>query len=111
VQDALIAADRLFEILDLEREPADALAPLPATAPGDIRFRGVKFRYGNRRPVFESLDLDIPNGRVTALVGESGSGKSSIAAILHKLYPMERGSVRIGDLELRDIHPDSLRVR
>ena len=109
VQDALIAADRLFEILDLEREQTDGLVPLTPELAGDIQFRAVRFRYGSRRLVFDGLELDIEHGRVTALVGESGSGKSTVAAILQKLYEVESGSVRIGQLELRDIDPGSLR--
>lgn len=109
VQDALIAADRLFEILDLEREESEAGMELSPEGMGDVRFEEVGFRYGTRVEVFRGLSLTIPRGRLTAVVGESGSGKSTLAALLQKLYPVEAGRVRIGEWDLRYVHTDSLR--
>ncbi|HET8656511.1 MAG TPA: ABC transporter transmembrane domain-containing protein, partial [Longimicrobiaceae bacterium] len=64
VQDALIAADRLFEILDLDGEEDPGGAELTAERTGDIAFQGVYFRYGTRRAVLQGLDLVIPRGRL-----------------------------------------------
>jgi ATP-binding cassette, subfamily C, bacteriocin exporter len=110
VQDALIAADRLFEILDLDREESvQHRVELTAAAVGTIRFEAVRFRYGTRNEVFDGLDLVIPHGSVTAIVGESGSGKSTLASLLHKLYPLDSGRIRIGSLDLDHISSESLR--
>lgn len=112
VQDAVIAADRLFEILDLERENADDhenQIELTAEHIGDIHFNNVTFRYGTRMPVFEGLNLEIPKARFTAIVGESGSGKSTLMAILQNIYPLSQGNVSIGKYDLKYIRTSSLR--
>ena len=109
IQDALIAADRLFEIMDLDQEEEENKTVLKADQIGDIRFQDVHFRYGSRTDVFQGLTLTMEAGKVTALVGESGSGKTTLVNILQKLYPVESGSVRIGDLHLEHIRADSLR--
>jgi ATP-binding cassette subfamily B protein len=109
MQDALIAADRLFEIMDLERESQTGAVTLDRARIGDIRFEHVAFRYGSRGHLFRDLSLEIPHGRLTAIVGESGSGKSTLAALLQRIYPVERGHIRIGDLDLAYVSPESLR--
>jgi ATP-binding cassette subfamily B protein len=109
VQDAMIASDRLFEIMDLERESDENQIELTADKIGDIRFEHVDFRYGTRLNVFEDLSLSIPNGKFTAIVGESGSGKSTLMAILQNIYPIQKGNVSIGKYDLKYISTVSLR--
>ena len=109
MQDALIAADRLFEIIDLEREQVEDKTPLTRDMMGDISFRDVHFRYGTRVNVFEGLDLDIKAGHITAVVGESGSGKTTLLSLLQNIYPLQSGNIAIGGLDLRYITLDSLR--
>lgn len=109
IQDAMIAGDRLFEIMDLEKEKEGKRVQLKPELLGDITFENVKFRYGSRVTVFESLNLTIPQGQVTAFVGESGSGKTTIINILQKLYPLDEGRVLIGDINLEYIETKSLR--
>lgn len=109
VQDAVIAADRLFEIMDLERENDENQIELTADKIGDIHFEHVYFRYGSRAPVFEDLNLTIPQGKFTAIVGESGSGKSTLMAILQSIYPIQKGNVSIGKYDLKYIRMASLR--
>lgn len=109
IQDAMIAADRLFEIMDLEKEKEGKQIELNPELIGDIQFEDVKFRYGSRVTVFENLNLTIPKGKVTAFVGESGSGKTTIINILQKLYPLDDGRIRIGDINLEYVENKSLR--
>ena len=109
VQDAVIAADRLFEIMDLERENDENQIDLSPDKIGDIHFEKVSFRYGTRVNVFENLNLTIPKGKFTAIVGESGSGKSTLMAILQNIYPIHEGNVRIGNYDLKYISNASLR--
>lgn len=108
IQDALIAADRLFEIMDLEIDNAEGI-DLDFECVGDIHFENVSFRYGTRELVLEQVDFLIEHGRMTAIVGESGSGKSTAMSILQKLYPVESGVVRIGRYDIRHIRSESLR--
>ena len=109
LQDALIAADRLFEIMDLERESTTGAIALDRTMVGDVRLEHVSFRYGSRATLFHDLNLVIPCGQLTAIVGESGSGKSTLAALLQRIHPVTGGRIRIGDLDLAHATPESLR--
>lgn len=109
VQDAVIAADRLFEIMDLEQEQEDTQIDLTSDKLGDIRFEKVSFRYGTRVNVFEELNLTIPEGKYTAIVGESGSGKSTLMSLLQNMYPIQSGSISIGQYNLKYINNTSLR--
>ncbi|OKS85915.1 peptidase domain-containing ABC transporter [Mucilaginibacter polytrichastri] len=110
VQDALIAADRLFEIIDLETEKydKDKILLMPDML-GDINFNNVSFRYGTRQMVFENLSLTIKLNQNTAIVGESGSGKSTLLSVMQNLYPVTTGSITIGGFDLKHVNNDSLR--
>lgn len=110
IQDALIAADRLFEIIDLETEASNEnKVTLTPELVGDIAFNNVSFRYGTRTTVFEGLNLTIEKGSSTAIVGESGSGKSTLLSLLQNLYPLKEGNITIGGLDLQHISNRSLR--
>ena len=109
IQNAFIAADRLFEIMDLDRERNDSQIEISPNSAGDICFRNVSFKYGSSVPVFKQLNLEIPRGKVTAIIGESGSGKSTLIALLQNLYPLLSGNISIGDYDLQYIKNDSLR--
>jgi ATP-binding cassette subfamily B protein len=110
VQDALIAADRLFQIMDLEREEdSTQKIHLAADMVGDIQLSNVSFRYGSRKQVFENFTLTIQKGKTTAVVGESGSGKTTLASLLQHLYPIQSGSIHIGKYNLSQVSNESLR--
>lgn len=112
IQDALIASDRLFQIMDLEREEDDSQRiKLESDMIGDIVFENVNFRYGSRKEVFQSLNLKIKKGKTTAVIGGSGSGKTTLVSILQHIYPIESGRVRIGDYDISQVTNDSLRQR
>lgn len=108
-QNASIAADRLFEIMDLEREIEDDLINANEIHSGDIQFKDVSFSYGTRTDVFESFNLTIKKGEITAIIGESGSGKTTVAALLQKLYPANDGAIFIGDTNIKYFSNESLR--
>ncbi|QTD38422.1 peptidase domain-containing ABC transporter [Polaribacter batillariae] len=109
IQNALIAADRLFEIMDLEREENTEKVVLKKEKIDDIEFKNVAFRYGTRVQVFTDFNLKIKKGNITAIVGESGSGKSTLISLLQNLYPIQKGQITIGDLDLKYIQHESLR--
>ncbi|WP_121808739.1 peptidase domain-containing ABC transporter [Mucilaginibacter kameinonensis] len=108
IQDAVIAADRLFEIFDLEQEQHKDIN-LNAENLGDIIFTDVTFAYEDRTPVFNKLNLVIPNGKLTSIVGESGSGKSTIASLLQCLYKITDGNIYIGNNNIKYVSNSSLR--
>jgi ABC-type bacteriocin transporter len=109
VQDAIIASDRLFEIMDMEQESEDHKFELLRSNLGNIRFVDVSFHYGSRIMVFDKLNLDIPYQKMTGIVGESGSGKSTLISILQNIYPVHSGHVFIGEYEMKYISNNSLR--
>ena len=109
IQNALIAADRLFEIMDLEREENTEKVLLKKEKIDDIEFKNVAFRYGTRVQVFTDFNLKMKKGNITAIVGESGSGKSTLISLLQNLYPIQKGGITIGDLDLKYIQHESLR--
>ncbi len=109
IQDAVIAADRLFEVMDLERETTDTGTDLTPDMLGDIQFQDVGFRYGTRVTVFENFNLNIPQHKITAVVGESGSGKTTLLSLLQNIYPLQNGKILIGDSDIHYISNESLR--
>ena len=109
IQNALIAADRLFEIMDLEREDDENKIVFKTEHLGDILFENVAFRYGTRTEVFEDFNLNIKKGEITAMVGESGSGKTTLISLLQNIYPIQGGKIKIGDLDLKYVDYKSLR--
>ncbi|MGI9580924.1 peptidase domain-containing ABC transporter [Chryseobacterium sp. RRHN12] len=109
IQNALIAADRLFEIMDLEREENTEKLDLIKENTGDIQFKDVSFSYGSRVEVFTNFNCLIKKGETTAIVGESGSGKTTLASLIQNLYPLKTGKIMIGDYDINYISNYSLR--
>ena len=110
IQNALIAADRLFEIMDLEREETTDKLDLTAGDVGNIQFKDVHFSYGSRVDVFEGFNCEIEKGKTTAIVGESGSGKTTLASLIQNLYSLKKGKIMIGNYDIQYISNQSLRT-
>ncbi|MTI49766.1 MAG: peptidase domain-containing ABC transporter [Firmicutes bacterium] len=108
---AVVAAERLGEILDLELEKgADEERKIkPENLNGDIEFKDVSFRYGTRQLILEDLNLHIKSGEKIALVGESGSGKTTLIKLLLNFYQVEEGEVLINGYNINDINIEALR--
>ena len=110
IQDALIAADRLFEIMDLERDRGMSRATIDVASGGDIELDHVTFRYGARAPALRDVTIRFRRGTITAIVGESGSGKSTIGALVQRIYVAEEGRVRLGGVDVRHLSNESVRA-
>jgi ATP-binding cassette subfamily B protein len=110
IQDALIASDRLFELMDLDQEQNENTVRITPNRLGDIRFKDVGFRYGSRVDVFKNFNITFPLGKVSAIVGESGSGKTTIISLLQKIYMIQSGSISIGDYDLKYADNNSVRA-
>ena len=113
MQDALIAADRLFEIIDLEteNEVLGTSAMVNHLPDGNLVFNDVCFGYQKESPVFEGLQMEICRNRITAISGESGCGKSTILSLIHRFYMPLKGNIRIGDTDINYLSVDVLRRR
>ena len=110
IREALIAADRLFEIVDLEREDKnDSGTIMVKELTGDIQFRNVCFSYGHKDNLFQGLNMVIRNGSVTGITGGSGCGKSTIVGLLQKIYPLSGGSITIDGIDISYINIRYLR--
>lgn len=113
MQTAVVAADRLGEILDLEAEKLENERKklCPDSLSGDIVFKDVSFRYGTRQLVLEDINLTIKKGQKVAFVGESGSGKTTLSKLLLHLYKAESGNILINDNNIEDIQIEKLREK
>jgi ABC-type bacteriocin transporter len=113
MQTAIVASDRLGEILDLEIEKDEKQQHKvsPASLKGDISIQDISFRYGTRQLVLEHFSMEIRNGQRIAIVGESGAGKTTIAKLLLNLYPYEAGTITVANYALPDIQLECLREK
>lgn len=113
MQTAVVAADRLGEILDLEAEKTEKECKKlnPQSLACDIEFRNVNFRYGTRKLVLENINIKIKKGQKIAFVGESGSGKTTLSKLLLHLYSAESGEILIGNNNIEDIQIEALREK
>ena len=112
IQQAQISIKRLTEIMDYpaedEANEGSELIPLEKVE-GDIEFKDVTFRYGNRAPALDHISFTIPAGKKVALVGSSGSGKSTITKLLLKYYDPEEGEIDFNGVNLAEYTHDSVR--
>ncbi|HSA84684.1 MAG TPA: lipid A export permease/ATP-binding protein MsbA [Nitrospira sp.] len=112
IQQALAAAERVFDVLDLETEQSQNRGTLSlAGISRAIEFQGVSLRYENQTaPALTDVDLTIKPGEVVALVGSSGSGKTTLVSLLPRFYEPTRGGIFIDGLPLTSYELKSLRA-
>jgi ATP-binding cassette subfamily B protein len=111
IQDALVAVDRLYQVLDSAAEVSGATKlPFRGLRTG-LELHDVGFSYGCRAPVLANVCLQIPAGKVVAVVGESGSGKSTLLKLLLGFYEPTEGRVLVDGVDLRDLDLESVRGR
>ena len=112
IQEASISMKRLTEIMDYpaEYETAEGTEQSELDkVDGDIEFKDVTFRYGNRAPALDHVSFTIPAGKKVALVGSSGSGKSTITKLLLKYYDPEDGEIDVNGVNLAEYTNHSVR--
>jgi len=110
IKQALADMERLFGLLDQNREVADAPSAQPLVAKGaHVAFSHVEFSYEAKRQILFDVDFAIPAGTTTAVVGHSGSGKSTLSRLLFRFYDVNRGSISIDGQDIRNVTQQSLR--
>ncbi|MFM2053675.1 MAG: hypothetical protein RL456_1712 [Pseudomonadota bacterium] len=110
IKQGLTDLDRMFRLLEREREIADRPgAPALAVTQATVRFEGVSFAYQADRPILHDVSFEIPGGRTVAVVGPSGSGKSTLARLLYRFYDVPSGRIAIDGQDLREVTQDSVR--
>ena len=108
-QEAFIAIDRLFQVLDIEPESLEDRKAKFNGINDAIELRNICFRYGCRSNVLNRLNLRIPAGATVAIVGESGCGKSTLLKLLMRFHEPTEGRIIADDVDLRDFNLGSLR--
>jgi ABC-type multidrug transport system fused ATPase/permease subunit len=113
LQQSLISARRVFEVLDAKVEVASPTHPLaPPKVEGALRFEGVAFRYGQgSRPALESVDFEARPGERVVLFGETGAGKSTLLSLIPRFYDPTGGRVCLDGIDLREYDLAALRAR
>ncbi|MEK7800621.1 MAG: lipid A export permease/ATP-binding protein MsbA [Nitrospirota bacterium] len=112
IQQALAAAERVFDVLDMKTEQAQTQGMVPLTGiHRAIEFQGVSLRYeGQKIPALTKVDLTITPGEVIALVGSSGSGKTTLVSLLPRFYEPTTGRILIDGVSLDSYELQSLRA-
>lgn len=108
IQSALVAAERLNDVLELqaesENENGEKLDEVHV-----VEFSNIDFRYGNRELTLKNVSFSVAEGEKIAIVGESGSGKTSLAKLLLRFYEPEQGEIKINGVDVRKFEMQSLR--
>ena len=110
VSRAAVGAERIGEIMRVEREVADRPGAIAAAQlSGTVEFDGVSFGYDPDRPVLREVSFRVAPGERVAVVGASGAGKSTLVSLIARLYDPSSGTIRIDGHDLRDLQLSSLR--
>jgi ATP-binding cassette subfamily B multidrug efflux pump len=110
LQMGMVAAERVFKILDNEDITADQGQYAPAKIQGTIEFNKVQFAYEAPNWILNELSFKVAAGETVALVGPTGSGKTSIISILNRLYPYQAGQILLDGVAIEDYSLDRLRT-
>jgi len=111
IKQATTDIEKLFGLLDRDREIADAPGAAELqVAGGSVQFDDVRFAYDPARPILHGVSFEIPAGKKVAVVGPSGSGKSTLARLLYRFYDIDSGQIRIDGQDIRAVTQGSLRA-
>ncbi len=111
IKQALIDTDRMFRLLEQNREIQDSPdAVALAAGSASIRFEHVDFSYDPKRQILFDLSFDVPAGSKVAVVGHSGAGKSTLARLLYRFYDVSGGAILVNGSDIRALRQGSLRA-
>lgn len=107
-QASIAAAERVFEFLD--QEPEEEIVKDEIERPvEDIDFKNVYFSYDKKNPVINNLNLHVKKNKTVAIVGSTGAGKTTIVNLLMRFYDIDKGSININGVNIKDVSRKNLR--
>jgi ATP-binding cassette subfamily B multidrug efflux pump len=110
VQSALASAERIFDMLDTDKQISDSntsrTIPIPE---GNLKFNDISFCYEDDEPVLHHITLAVSRGETVAIVGTTGSGKTTLINLLLRFYEPQHGTITIDDHDIRDLRLHDLR--
>lgn len=111
IKQSLTDLDKMFVLMDREREVADAPGATALALQGapDVVFDHVSFAYESDRPILQDISFTIPAGKTVAVVGPSGSGKSTLARLMFRFYDVQQGNICIAGQDIRQVTQSSVR--
>ncbi len=110
IKQSLTDLDKMFTLMEREREIADVPGAKPLRVDGaNVTFNHVSFAYEAARPILHDISFEIPAGKTVAVVGPSGSGKSTLARLLFRFYDVQSGEILIAAQDIKQVTQASLR--
>jgi ATP-binding cassette subfamily B protein/subfamily B ATP-binding cassette protein MsbA len=112
IQQAVAAADRVYEVLDREQKIEECANPIALpTLKRSLKFENVVFQYNSERPVLRGVTLDVTAGETIAIVGPNGCGKTTLLQLLPRFYDPAAGRITIEGTDIKDVSLLDLRSR
>jgi ATP-binding cassette subfamily B protein len=109
LQSAMAAAERIFNLLDTGFGITAPRKPKPFPTGGSVEFENVWFAYEGENWVLQDVSFTISRGETVAVVGHTGAGKTTIISLLLRFYDIQRGTIRVGGTDIRELDPADLR--
>jgi subfamily B ATP-binding cassette protein MsbA len=109
LQMGMVAADRVFKVLDTTSNIDDSGTIEAKHFKGDISFKDVRFSYVKDEEVLKGISFNVEAGETVAIVGATGAGKSTIINLLNRFYDINSGTIKVDDIDIKDMTLSSLR--
>lgn len=107
LSNALVCADRIFDLIDQESESVETYT-LPS-AKGDVCIDNISFRYVEDKPLIDDFSLDVKSGQNIVIVGPTGCGKTTFINLLMRFYDVDKGSISVDGVDIKTVDRHSLR--
>lgn len=107
LSNALVCADRIFDLIDQESESVET--EILPSAKGDVCIDNISFRYVEDKPLIDDFSLDVKSGQNIAIVGPTGCGKTTFINLLMRFYDVDKGTISVDGVDIKTVDRHSLR--